>query len=190
MSAKRRSKASGRSKKKSKPPASPKRAAAVRLLPFLAAAVLLSSVVGAAYSTAVHPGVVHDDKFFFPYDREFTSDDLKRFFVEDTWAGTGTSSGVYRPLLMYTIAMDSHFYGADAEGYHWTNVLLHILFTLILFVFIFFILRDNAKEEGARPTRCAGWRPHRSSSPKQEIVPQARYRSTDGAAAAYAARVR
>ena len=106
-----------------------------RSLPTLLLGGVLLVMVGAAFENAVHPGVVHDDRFFFPGDKEISGADLVRYFTEDTWAATGTTSGVFRPLLMASIALDHHLFGGDATGYHRTNVILHAVFVLLLFLF-------------------------------------------------------
>ena len=66
--------------------------------------------------------------------------DALHFFNEDLWAVLGGNSGLYRPLLMVTIAMDAYIYGDWVAGYHLSNILLHLLVTLLVYGFIHHLL--------------------------------------------------
>jgi tetratricopeptide (TPR) repeat protein len=50
-----------------------------------------------------------------------------------SWAFTTRHVGLWNPLVWLSFMSDSQFYGADAGGYHVTNLILHILSTLLLF---------------------------------------------------------
>lgn len=52
------------------------------------------------------------------------------------WAFSTKYFGLWNPLVWISFMIDYHFFGFNAGGYHWTNVILHIFNTILLF-FIF-----------------------------------------------------
>jgi tetratricopeptide (TPR) repeat protein len=50
-----------------------------------------------------------------------------------SWAFTTTDAGFWHPLTWLSLMLDYQLYGLNAGGYHWTNLLLHIISTLLLF---------------------------------------------------------
>jgi Tfp pilus assembly protein PilF len=49
------------------------------------------------------------------------------------WAFSTKDSGTWHPLLWLSFMLDYQFFGLNAGGYHMTNLILHILSTLLLF---------------------------------------------------------
>ncbi|MDI6743415.1 MAG: hypothetical protein QMD11_11840, partial [Smithella sp.] len=49
------------------------------------------------------------------------------------WAFTTKYTGLWNPLVWMSFMVDYEFFGLNAGGYHLTNLLLHILTTLLLF---------------------------------------------------------
>ncbi len=49
--------------------------------------------------------------------------------------------GNYHPITMLSLAMDQMFWGADATGFHLTNLLLHLANTFLVGCFIFLLLK-------------------------------------------------
>jgi len=49
------------------------------------------------------------------------------------WAFSTKYSGLWYPLTWLSYMLDHHLHGMNAGAYHWTNVFLHILSTLMLF---------------------------------------------------------
>ena len=74
-----------------------------------------------------------------------------RFFTEDLWAVLSRNFRLYRPLLMVTIAMDAYIYGDWVAGFHLSNILLHLLVTLLVYGFIRHLLLVS----GDHGFRCA-----------------------------------
>ncbi|MBN1771656.1 MAG: hypothetical protein JXB32_10365 [Deltaproteobacteria bacterium] len=133
-------------------PASP------RWTPFrqhLAAVVLLAGLTAVAYGNARPDAVVHDDRFFFPYNRSLGWDDVLRSFQQDTWADSGVASGVYRPLLLASIALDHALYGSQPAGYHTTNVVLHGAATVLLYLLLHALLAAGGRDERTVRERAA-----------------------------------
>ncbi|MEN6624555.1 MAG: tetratricopeptide repeat protein [Smithella sp.] len=52
------------------------------------------------------------------------------------WAFQTTDAGLWHPLTWFSIMLDYKLYGQSPFGYHWTNVILHSLNTILLFLFI------------------------------------------------------
>jgi tetratricopeptide (TPR) repeat protein len=52
------------------------------------------------------------------------------------WAFTSTFAGFWHPITWLSLMLDAQIYGAWAGGYHLTNLLLHILSSLILFMIL------------------------------------------------------
>lgn len=78
-------------------------------------------------------GFVYDDALYVVKNKYVTSgltiDSLK-------WAFTSIAGGSYHPLTWLSWLGDHTLYGLHAGGYHWTNLLLHIGNTLLLFTFL------------------------------------------------------
>lgn len=49
------------------------------------------------------------------------------------WAFSTRYVELWNPLVWLSFMLDYNLYGTNASGYHWTNVILHILSTLLLF---------------------------------------------------------
>ena len=52
-----------------------------------------------------------------------------------SWAFNIRSAEFWQPLMWFSFMLDYHFHGLNAGGYHLTNLVLHILSTLLLFWF-------------------------------------------------------
>lgn len=59
--------------------------------------------------------------------------DLVAFFSQDYWAGydANTESGLYRPLTLTSFAAEYALFGRQPLPYHVTNLLLHLVVTLL-----------------------------------------------------------
>jgi tetratricopeptide (TPR) repeat protein len=60
-----------------------------------------------------------------------------------------TDPGLYRPLTVFTYAIDYHFWKLDPTGYHLVNVLLHTAATLVFFIIAIDILESPMAAFGA-----------------------------------------
>ena len=50
------------------------------------------------------------------------------------WAFQSTNLGFWHPLTWVSLMIDNQFFGMNPGGYHWTNVLLHLVAGLFLFL--------------------------------------------------------
>lgn len=53
------------------------------------------------------------------------------------WAFSTTEAGFWHPMTWLSLLLDYELYGLNAGGYHWTNLLLHLASTILLFFFLF-----------------------------------------------------
>ncbi|HPL66811.1 MAG TPA: tetratricopeptide repeat protein [Smithellaceae bacterium] len=51
------------------------------------------------------------------------------------WSFSTTEAGFWHPMTWLSLMLDYELYGLNAGGYHWTNLLLHLASTLLLFSF-------------------------------------------------------
>ena len=58
---------------------------------------------------------------------------LSQVFTKNIWAGIGEGSNVYRPFQMVTYIVDYSLWKLNVHGYHFTNILLHILAALAFY---------------------------------------------------------
>lgn len=104
--------------------------------------ILLVLVTLIAYANAWPNNLVGDDPTFAVIDR-FSGLGLAgvaRFFANDLWAVNGFDSGLYRPLLLVSMMIDTHVFGDWVAGYHLTNILLHVLVTVLVYGLVRYLL--------------------------------------------------
>lgn len=90
------------------------------------------------FANSWHDALVFDDKMFVGPGSEQRLDSLSEAFTRDVW---NSGSGLYRPLLLIDIELQSRWLGESLPGYHLANILLHLLTTLTLFGFLRYLLR-------------------------------------------------
>lgn len=99
---------------------------------------LLVAITFIAFANAWPNSLTFDDKVFGASDR-FASigpADMWRFFTEDLWAASGVHSGLYRPLLLVLIAIETWVFGSWVAGHHLVNIFLHVLATVLVYGFV------------------------------------------------------
>lgn len=93
--------------------------------------ILLAAVTLAVYGQARHFGFVNLD------DNTYVTENVhlqKGFSAEGLrWALTTTYAEFRHPLTWLSLMLDYRLYGLNAGGYHVTNLIFHILSTLLLF---------------------------------------------------------
>jgi tetratricopeptide (TPR) repeat protein len=76
-------------------------------------------------------------------------------FTEDAWSATGSSTGVYRPLLLLTFALDGARSGTSPRGYHVTNILLNAMAAAAVYALLVALLRRDDAPAGVEPAPSA-----------------------------------
>lgn len=102
---------------------------------------MLTCVAILAFANAWPDNLVLDDKAFAGPARVPELDSLHYIFTHEVWATVGTQSGLYRPLLLLQLSLETRVIGDWLAGYHLSNIFQHLLVTLLLYGFLRFLLR-------------------------------------------------
>jgi tetratricopeptide (TPR) repeat protein len=89
--------------------------------------ILLISFI--AYLPSLHNGFAWDDDGYIQNDPLIYSLNLKDIF-------STFKLGNYHPLTMLMLAIEYHFFGFQATGYHIVNLLIHLANTVLVFYFV------------------------------------------------------
>ncbi len=102
--------------------------------------VLLVLIVFAFYYR-----VIHFDFVLWDDDRYVFDNPLIRSFAAANWLAWFTRPWIslYTPLPLVSYALDYHFYGNHAGGYHLTNLLLHLANTLLVYALFKRLAKKN-----------------------------------------------
>jgi len=110
---------------------------------FIALAFLVFSV----YANSLFNRFVWDDGYLIvenPFIKHFKY--FPNLFVGDLMHSTISrhiESGYYRPLSMFSFMADYHLWGLNPFGFHLTNVLIHFLNSIFVFLLIFEIAKNQ-----------------------------------------------
>ena len=102
---------------------------------------LLTAVTLLAFYNAWPDMLVFDDKFFVGPARPPVLDSLYNIFTTGVWAPWGTNDGLYRPLLLLNLWLESRVFGNWLPGYHLSNIFLHLCVTFLAYGFFGHLLR-------------------------------------------------
>ena len=95
--------------------------------------ILLTSFTFLIYSSCLKNDFVNwdDDRNVYenPFVTKLTTKNIKAIFTTDV-------IGNYNPLPILSFAIENHFFGMDPKVMHFTNILLHLICTILVF-FIF-----------------------------------------------------
>jgi len=108
--------------------------------------LMLGAVTLIAFANAWPDALVLDDKFFAGSGRFEGIDDIKRMFTKDLWNVGESSEGLYRPLLLLSLSLETRLFGDSFAAYHLSNIFLHLLVTLLVFGLFRQIFRTNGMQ--------------------------------------------
>jgi hypothetical protein len=110
----------------------------VHILPL----ILLMLAVMLAYANAWPNTLAWDDAIFEMGNRLHESPfaDIGHYFTDDVWAAIGGNTGIYRPLLLVSVALDIQLFGDWVAGFHLVNIFLQLLVTLVVYGFVRYLL--------------------------------------------------
>lgn len=94
--------------------------------------LLLTLLIFLVYSQVSHFDFVHYDDHVYVTDNFRVKAGLTAENVY--WALTSLDAGFWHPLTWLSLMLDHDLYGLNAGGYHVTNVIFHIINTLLLFI--------------------------------------------------------
>lgn len=89
-----------------------------------------------AFANAWPNTVVFDDKFFVNNQHLPDWTEPSELFRGDVWRTAGAQSGLYRPVLLLSLSLDGKLFGDWLAGYHLSNILLHLIVTLLVYGFL------------------------------------------------------
>src|SRR5438552_2721094 len=104
-----------------------------RWLPYFTMAALAA----AAYGPTLQLGFIWDDHVILetnPGLRSWTWQNVKNDFISDNTQGTGDN--YYRPFQAFSNRIDYSLWGSNPAGYHFTDVVVHIANTALVFQFL------------------------------------------------------
>lgn len=107
--------------------------------------ILILTVLGLlAYANAVNHPFVHDDIVFIAQNPHLADLNLKNIFFQTSDASTELSliNKYYRPFLELVNRVLYRVVGRDPHGFHFFNILLHIINSFLVYGIIRFVL-DN-----------------------------------------------
>ena len=105
----------------------------------------LLAVVYLVYSGSLRFGFVYDDIFQIVGNERLDSPRyIPGFFTQHVWAHvSGTGANLYRPLFLLWLFANNQVFAHEAFGWHFTSVLLHVVVTLLVFILMSKLLRNE-----------------------------------------------
>lgn len=93
------------------------------------------------YSNTFHAGMHYDDSVNIIRNRHIHIDSLDWQSIKGTFFAGGQRGDIYHPVLyrpvaMFSFALNYYFHGLHVFGYHVVNTLVHIITAIFLFLFI------------------------------------------------------
>ncbi len=102
----------------------------------LFAVLVLSSLTFMVYARAMFLDYTKLDDSIFIVENAHYNADVKNISVSfERGLFNPTKDAYYRPLFLVDFIIESHFFGINPAGYHFTNLLFHIISVILLFLF-------------------------------------------------------
>jgi hypothetical protein len=96
--------------------------------------LLLTATTAASYGPLRHAAFINFDDQEYVYENAHVVSGLS--WENVAWAFTTAKMGNWNPLTWLSHMLDCEFFGLDARGHHFTNLLLHIASTVLLFLIL------------------------------------------------------
>lgn len=103
----------------------------ININPGLIVYIVLSIVILAVYGQVSHFDFISLDDVVYVTQNAHIKSGITSYNIR--WAFTTIYAGFWHPLTWLSLMLDYQLYGLHAYGYHLTNVILHIMSTLLLF---------------------------------------------------------
>jgi len=99
------------------------------------ASVALIIILGfAVYANSLNGKFVYDDNVLIKNNSFLKNEhSLSKFFLEDIGKGGGRRYNFYRPIQIISYALDYRIWKLNVIGYHFTNIILHILVAISIY---------------------------------------------------------
>ncbi len=92
---------------------------------------IISIITFAIYIPALQNGFVNWDDNVYVYDNQNIQTLGPDFFK---WIFSAEANPTWHPLTLLTIGLDYSIWGLDPKGYHLTNIIFHIMNTILVFI--------------------------------------------------------
>ena len=99
----------------------------------LYAALLLAAAVFATFGGSLGNAFVYDDRTIIQQNPALDTLDPREHLSLAYWSQFESDYEYYRPVTSYSLALDRALLGSGPRGFHFTNLLLHLLSSLLLF---------------------------------------------------------
>ena len=76
-------------------------------------------------------------------NRIYSIDDFFKIFTKPMMSGTAFPQTYYRPFSSLTFSVDFFIWNLNPFGYHLTNLILHTLVTVLVYIFLLFLVNDG-----------------------------------------------
>jgi protein O-mannosyl-transferase len=105
--------------------------------------LFLTMLIFAVYWQVMNFSFVDYDDNIYIFNNHFITQGFS--YGNIIWAFTSTYVGHWHPLTWLSLILDYKLFGLNAGGYHWTNVILHIINALLLFKLLQWITAETGK---------------------------------------------
>lgn len=107
--------------------------------------ILISAVCFLAYfNSLANPFIWDDEALVVANTLIRTPQNIFLSFTSDLYFGVSSGSNFYRPLQTLSYIFDYHFWQLDPFGYHFTNIVLQIGVSFLVFLLLFKLLKNFA----------------------------------------------
>lgn len=109
--------------------------------------VVIFVIVAAAYFNTLSMNFVWDDVLYIrDNNREISLKDIPKIFLEDVDSATPNNDAVtpyYRPFFVLSLMIDKFFWNKNSFGYHFSNILLHLEVTLLIYLLLLKLFKST-----------------------------------------------
>lgn len=114
--------------------AEPRWPSMIRIESHTLAMALVAFLAAVVYLNTLSHGFVWDDQMYVLDNPQFKKgEDLLHYFVSDFCEGVNENCYFYRPVVALTYLLDNIVWGAKPFGFHFTNIMWHILDSLLVY---------------------------------------------------------
>jgi tetratricopeptide (TPR) repeat protein len=102
--------------------------------------LFITLIIVIVFSNSLKSDFAWDDKYLIvsnPYVKDFSY--LPKVFTSQLYDGSGIESNFYRPLQLFSFAIDYSIWKLNPFGYHLTSLLLHIFNSALVYYTVFII---------------------------------------------------
>ena len=112
---------------------------------WIAIAIILLTIVATYGQTLRFDFVNYDDYPLICQNANFLNkpSNIVSAFSTHAFGASGREGAYYRPLLLVSYIFDYQIWGLNPAGYHLTNIVLHFLTTIFVFLLIKSLVRDQ-----------------------------------------------